>query len=347
MKKTKKIDLKRSLIIKLILLQSFILGSCIETFHPDVDLDSSYIVVSGFISNEDAIKVIVERSINPETGISSKIVGATVKLLGNNGTEEFLFERNDGIYQGETIGLPNVSYSLEIILPNARVIKSDWQLLKSGAVVGELSLEQTTRLEFIDGFENKINGLDLNLYLNEPNKVSKYYRWTLQGTYEFHSPLSADICYVRDFFTGNFILGESISNNSDIISKNLAFLESNGKKFAIGYSMEVKQYALNSDAYNYWKKIDDQQNNVGSVFDSPPSQILGNLEYLNNDELQVLGFFEASYVSSSRIFINPSDFVIEPTLETSPCSFDNPPGWCSDCTTLVGSTRNKPGFWPY
>ena len=321
-------------------------GSCIETFQPDVELDSSYVVVNGFISNEDSIVVNISRSIDPESGIISNIVGSTVTLFGDDGTEEILLDIGNGMYAGETIGRPNVNYSLEIILPNARVIASDWQLLKEGAEVGEISILRATRSEYFNGYENEIDGLDLNLYLNDENFNSRFYRWELEGTYEFHSVLSSDICYVTDFFKGNFILGESISNDKDIVSTKLAFLESNGKKFAWGYSMEVKQYALNKDAYNYWKKIDDQQNNVGSVFDSPPAQIVGNLNYVNQNDLQVLGFFEASYVAKSRIFIKPSDFIIEPILETSPCYFDNPPGWCSDCTKLVGSTREKPIFWP-
>jgi len=324
-----------------------ILSGCIEPFQPEVALDSSFVVVTGGISNENKVKVNIERSLDSTTGLSSKIIGATVTLLGDDGTVEILDDQGNGVYAGETLGVANVSYSIEVILPNSRVIKSDWQLLKPGPEVGNLFIEQSTRPNFVDGYEFELDGLNLNLYMNETELISTYYRWTLEGTYEFHSPLSSDICYITDFFTGNFLLGESVSINKDLITKQLAFLESNGSKFSLGYSMEVTQYTLNDEAYNYWKKIDDQQNNVGSVFDAPPAQIIGNLTYVEEIEQPVLGFFEANFITKKRIFIRPTDFVKEPILETSPCGFDNPPGWCTDCTTIVGSGRDKPSYWPY
>lgn len=326
------------------------LTGCIETFIPDVDLDPSYVVVDGHISNLDPISVKLQRTVDPQTGASFKIIGATVMLLGDDGTEEILVEGQSGEYYGYTVGDVGVNYSLKIILPNARVILSDGQRINSGSEVGELSIVQSTQLEFIDGYQNVINGLDVNLYLNDETSSNKYFKWILEGTYEFHSPMSSEICYITDYYFGNFALAESISNLKTELNKKLAFIELSGRKFQWGYSLEVKQYSLNNDAFNYWKKIDDQQNNVGSVFDSPPAQILGNLHYVNEENIPVLGLFEASYVTTKRIFIKPTDFVEEPILEIAACIPQKPtsipPLWCTDCLSVTGSTHEKPSYWP-
>ena len=326
------------------------LTSCIETFHPNVDLDSSYIVVDGSITNENPAIITLERSLNSSTQTTSKINGATITLYGDDGTNEVLSNENNGIYSGSIIGKEGVSYSVKIQLPNGRVIISDWQMLIAGAEVGELYLEQTSRSEFIDGYEHVKDGLNLNIYLDDPEFNAKFYKWKLEGTYEFHSPDSTVICFITDLFEGNFIVEKSLSNDVDLISKQLVYLESSGRKFSYGYSMEVRQYTLSTDAYYYWKKVDDQQNNVGSVFDSPPAQIEGNLKYEDNIDIPVLGFFETNAVARKRIFINPSDFKIIPVLETQACVPQKPtsipPQWCKDCTGILGSTVSKPSYWP-
>lgn len=337
-----------------IIFLSIIIGGCVEPFDADIDLNSSYFVVTGRISDSQPAYVEIEKTIaaninNVSTNANSnqKILNANVLLIDDENNEELLIDNRDGSYSGSMKGKAGRSYHLEITLPDTRVIISTPQLIKQGAEIDDIFVEQSTRYELIEGFENVIHGLNLNVYVDNEDTISTYYKWTLNGTYEFKSPSNPGLsCYVNESHNGFFDIGESISNSKDLLLNELMFLEPNGKKFSIGYSMEVSQYTMTKEAHTYWKKIDDQRNNVGSVFDSPPARIVGNLVYVNDDVTPVLGFFEAYSIKKKRIFINPLDFYVEPELEDIACGFEHPPAWCSDCTALPGSTTLKPSFWP-
>ncbi len=94
--------------------------------------------------------------------------------------------------------------------------------------------------------------------------------------------------------------------------------EYNGLKFVkkgsvpMGYGSglkEVEQMILQ----------DDLGENAGTLFDPTPTAIPGNIYCIDNPEEPVLGYFEASGVSTRRVFINrdlmPSDVFIPSDFE--------------------------------
>lgn len=330
-------------------------SSCVESYEPGIELNASYIVVTGGISDISATSVKVERTVAINTNdlstgseVNEAITGLQITLYDEDGPQEVLLDQGDGNYAGVSVGVVGRAYHIQILMPNGDQIVSSPQTLKPGPEVADLLLEQFTELEQVGNNEIGVDGLNLNLYMNQSEVISHYYKWTLHGTYEFQAPAVPGFsCYVNDGYFGFFGLAESISSDKDLFSKRLIFLEPNGRKFSIGYSIEVSQYTMTDDAYNYWKKIDDQQNNVGSVFDSPPARIEGNLSYSDKEET-ILGFFEVNSIRKKRLFINPTDFAESPILATAACAPEklNPPDWCSDCTALPSSTSKKPIFWP-
>jgi len=59
----------------------------------------------------------------------------------------------------------------------------------------------------------------------------------------------------------------------------------------------IHQYALNSEAYDYYKSMDEQLRSEGKLFDPIAVQLYGNINCITNPGLKALGFFEASSVS--------------------------------------------------
>ncbi|MEO9477872.1 MAG: DUF4249 family protein [Cyclobacteriaceae bacterium] len=328
------------------------LTGCIERFNPPDLVDTSGIAVAGIITDETPAEVSLEKPVQlyddrrKVIGIS----GATITIFENSEVFETLTEVEAGLYRGMRIGQSENIYHMEIELPDQRQIISTPQLLKIKSAKGTLSKEEA-RQYYIDQDGNSAPqyGVNINTYINS-DTTSQYYRWTISGTYIAIAPLDSTEtpCYVPDYLESYFAIGKSVSKESDIVSQNICFFNRH-KKFFYGYSCEVTQLGLNEDTYEYWKQIDDQQNLVGSIFDSTPAQIVGNLTF-QPDNTPVPGFFEASSERKQRIFIRPTDFEVAPTFVTVQCLPYTPPidpVWCEDCSLYyTTSTRIKPSYWP-
>jgi hypothetical protein len=175
------------------------------------------------------------------------------------------------------------------------------------------------------------------------------------------------------------MLGNTNHLTSDrIIDYPLHFVSTETNRLRILYSLLVKQYAISQAAYEFWKMHDDLSENAGTLFDPIPSQVTGNIYNLNDPEEPVMGYFEASGVSTRRVFVSdenlPGNVFVPSDFEF--CQFlvlENPgnlnsllgQGWiyideyydmnilmvrltnnvkCFDCT-LTGSNK-RPDYWP-
>jgi hypothetical protein len=144
----------------------------------------------------------------------------------------------------------------------------------------------------------------------------------------------------------------------------------------VDYSILVRQYPLDLDAYKYWLTIQKNSQTLGGLFDLQPSQIKGNVRGITNPNDPVLGYVSASSISEQRLFISNNSLgwksnpfincpvVIIPTDPTNTLSWNyqdtsygvyyfnsgNPPtiniahNECLDCR-YQGGTNVKPSFW--
>lgn len=69
----------------------------------------------------------------------------------------------------------------------------------------------------------------------------------------------------------------------------------------------VEQLALSANAYRYYKLFADQVQNTGTLADSPPAPIAGNVKNTTNSAENVAGYFSAASVAVSRHKINRQD----------------------------------------
>jgi hypothetical protein len=360
-----------------------VMTSCIEPFDVIYENDTSNVVITGSITDLAPARVeITSPAETNHTRVSSirKVTGAAVTLSDDLGFQEVLQEISDGIYQGVTKGIEGRSYHIEVTLPDDSQIKSTPQLLKPCPSIDNLELEHVSfRNPISENTKVEVIGLNLNVHMNSPNTGTRYFKWTIGGTYEMYTALNqgegypppCDLpvtnhentrpCYVTTQDKTLIILGESVSNDSDILSKTLKVITPNST-YKYGQSVEVSQYSMTKDAFDYWSKVEGQQKGVGSVFDPPPAQIIGNLSYAEDQGTQVMGYFEVSSVKKRRVFIQATDFE---GLDSSSVFFSDkginepcwpPIGWqaptwtrpdyCCDCRLLDNSTKTKPSDWP-
>ena len=69
----------------------------------------------------------------------------------------------------------------------------------------------------------------------------------------------------------------------------------------------VEQLSLSANAYRYYKLFADQVQNTGTLADSPPAPISGNVKNTANNTENVVGYFSAASVAVSKHKINRQD----------------------------------------
>ena len=98
----------------------------------------------------------------------------------------------------------------------------------------------------------------------------------------------------------------------------------------------MRQYAIDSSAYDYWKLVQNQSESLGGLFDIQPAQLMGNIHNLKAPDEQVYGFVSASGVQQQRIFISNQDLPGWKSVPTQQCTqvvFTPEPGLGQDLDT--------------
>jgi hypothetical protein len=177
--------------------------------------------------------------------------------------------------------------------------------------------------------------------------------------------------------SASIILGTSAALGEDVISKApLTTILQHDIRIGIRYSILVRQYALTSEAYQYWQIIQKNTERTGTLFDLQPSQLHGNIVPLTDKNEPVIGFVSAGSVQQKRIFIKhaevqnwvivrasqePCDLVGIPQNQANYLIFKYPdPRYvpyyfvtggivltrqpCLDCT-IQGGSNIMPSFW--
>lgn len=290
---------------------------------------------------------------------------AVVKIIDDQGNEELLTYDADGLYlsSADFQGQIGRSYHLEVTLKTGVKYVSEPELLKEVAPVDKIV------------YEREQNELVFYADFTDNSETQDYYRWRYRTTYQVEAPLaltymtnvvipSKNGCfevnrYGRPIFdrvpdcwiTTSDIEFLKVENdllfNGREMKKYKVFSVELDNKFNIGYDAEIRQFSLTKRAYNYWKAIQEQIGNNGSIFETSNYHIKGNIYAEGDKNADVLGYFSASAVSYNHLFID--DF--RGTFDPIDCSENEAgciPNRCIDCRNYSpNATDVKPAFWLY
>ncbi|HVV53794.1 MAG TPA: DUF4249 domain-containing protein, partial [Mucilaginibacter sp.] len=185
----------------------------------------------------------------------------------------------------------------------------------------------------IDTLRYEITGDGVNFYTSahDASNSTRYYRWDYTETYIFVSQLDSyfefnnsaspyvskkvvlrqpdeliHTCYVTDT-SNNVILGSSANLAQDIVNNTpITHVSSTSEKFYHRYSINLRQYALTRDAYQFWSTLKKNTEELGNIFDAQPSQLNSNIHCITNPNEPVIGYLSVSTVSQKRVFIDNS-----------------------------------------
>jgi hypothetical protein len=369
-----------------LILLALILQACVEKFYPDIEEYENILVVDGMVTDENRPCLVrLSRTFSYEDYNSNPESGATVIITDDEGLTFYLEEKDPGNYYTDTSsfrGIAGGRYQLQIILTDGKEYQSDYVMLKKAPLVENLDVryeEKETRVQNV-----VTRGIQFYLNTHDPINETRYYRWEWEETWEFTVPMQAPNkidrfkCW-KSNMSRSIMLGNTNHLTSDrIIDYPLHYVTDETNRLRILYSLLVRQYAISQAAFEFWKMHDDLSENSGTLFDPIPTRVGGNIYNLTDPGEPVMGYFEASGVSTRRVFV-PNDLLPKNVFipgDFEFCEFKvltDPPnlpywlnlGWvyideyydmnklivrltnstkCFDCT-LTGS-NNRPDYWP-
>jgi hypothetical protein len=181
--------LRRSKVI--LLLNSFILFSCIDPINVNIDSQADHLVVDGLITDQAGpyeVKLSVTssyfRSGSTDFSITS---GAEMFILDDLGNIISLEEKASGRYQTPSSFMGEVgrTYILNIALVDGRIFKSLPEKLLPNVGIDTIRVDYLTKFKLNkNNVELGFDGMDVNIDTKTLEGNEPFYRWRYRGTYE-------------------------------------------------------------------------------------------------------------------------------------------------------------------
>jgi hypothetical protein len=287
---------------------------------PPITAKKSYLVVEGVINlSVDSTVIKISRTTQLNDSITYRpVLNATVGVEAEKYpiATQLADINNNGRYWTYDINIPsNQRYRLRIRTQEGEVYLSDW-------VEPKLTPP-------IDSIGYSIKDGILNLYVNAHDATNKtrLYKWDYEETWSFHSKYGSSfvldpsigqivprnsfnqifICYANDVST-NIVLQSTEKLSKDVVYQGpLTQIPLNSEKIESEYSVLLKQYAINADAFNFFQSMKKNTEQLGSIFDAQPSQISGNIHNVKDPSEPIIGFVTVTNVQTKRVFIAHAD----------------------------------------
>ena len=369
--------------ITYLLILCLLVTGCVEQFIPEIAEDQNLIVVDGIITDQPGVYTI---KLSKSSPLGSKILtkpltGCTVSITDDLNNTVYLTESKllaeSGTYFTDPLnfsGVPGRKYVLEIKTNNSTTTHYTYRSLPMEMIpvprIDSLFYKKVT----ISG--KTVEGCQIYLNTHDQADNCRFFRWDYTETWKFQLPLYATILNRTCWITNNSkrinIKNTSVLSENRINNFPLVFISNETDRLSVRYSILVNQFSVSEDEYNYWEKLQNIAEEVGSLYDITPSSVSGNIYCVEDRDEQVLGYFSVSSKHSKRIYIEENfkglvDLYSKCTADTTfgPAPHiglnvdfwileDNyyaPPTYkiitydksCVDCT--VRGTKIKPEFW--
>jgi len=376
----------------LLLVSVFLMTSCIEPWESGIEEQLELISFDGSLIKGKEVQVI---NISRTTGLvdPKKLPLRDCEVyIQDNLLNEFPFEEVlDGLYEGEIHDEDLVigrKYKLIAIAPSGARYESEYERLTAPVPIDSIYYEIEDKIDPITG--NEFSGVQFYADVKATDTTSRYFRWMLDETWEY--TVGTPISWIYDIVWGelekirpdnkyelfrcyknveidDILLTNTINLASNAKKKvNLHYVSARTDKLRIKYSLFVKQYPINPEAYDYWNQNRIALQGPGGLYNTQPGQPITNMTNVNDSTEKVLGYFWASSLTSRRFtFLKPKELLVEDEFcelvefdyithiidgtlpvyiyydEGAGIEYTAPPA-CFDCQSRGGSLT-KPDYW--
>ncbi|NPD44628.1 MULTISPECIES: DUF4249 domain-containing protein [unclassified Lentimicrobium] len=317
-----------------------ILTSCIKKYDPNFkDNALQKYVVQGTVNNQEGwqeIDISISSALTQPAYIP--VGGCQVEIIDDENQKFDMEEYEKGKYRvwmSQEYLVVGRAYKTRIVLPNEDILESSFDQMPSGPEI-EGVFFQLKDLPTSEPDE-WIKGIQYYTHLKASSQQSRFYRWQITETWEFHSAYPKEFYYdgvVNHIFPPDYsefycwttrVVDEIFTLSTQSLSENeysnlpLHYVSNTSERLSVLYSFMLKQIALSEAAYQYWDQL-RINNTIGEgLYASQPLAIKGNIVNTTNPHLEVLGFFQASSETSKRIFTEPlNDLELDYSNKCSP-----------------------------
>jgi hypothetical protein len=362
----------------------YLLPGCISAYEAsEVEDMSGLLVVEGVIL-EEGTKITLSRTVRLDETLSQSYLFDKV----NNATIHIIDEANNVIAVAEQDGwgeyIVKERFSFVAGMKYALDIDVFWGHYQSAFV----EPVETPAIDEVNWKLNDDNSIDILVSTHNPVNETLYCLWDFEEAWEIRSRYFAD----RRYDPANGIIQQSLSDNSNryycwasdysksllmasseknreatIKDHRIITLQPGNSRYSYLYSINVRQFRLSKEAYQYFNHLQRNIDESGSLFAPQPSEVKGNIQCLSHPDETVIGYIFASKAVTSRLFIPMAEqnltnfeglgFCDEKSFETPQIAYGQGYGIsggnnyvtlrCVDCMQRTAmATKTKPGFWP-
>jgi len=299
-----------------LLLILFVLIACKEPFKPEIELSGKrLLVVEGYINIGGITTIKLSRTQDLQTKAAVlPEANAQIVVEGPDGFKVQGTTNSSGVCQLATQSLSIAKkYRLQIVGANKKVYKTQF-------------LEPVPTPP-IDSINFKIENEGFQIYANTHATINdtRYYMWDFDETWEVRSAypsyyefkdysinerdpnINISRCWVNASST-QILLGstERLSENRLTLAP-LTYIKGNAVRVSEQYSILVRQYGVNKQAYQYFENMKKNTEKIGTIFDPQPSELKGNIICESDPSEEVIGWISAGTITQKRFFISKAD----------------------------------------
>ena len=318
---------------------------CTESFDIESIDYESVLVVESTITNEMKQQVVKLSRTTPldEQDVVFEENAQVVVETSNGEIYGFFQDAQTGDYisnlqfQAEA----NVTYTLKIDTQDGKRYTSSSVSLPAAVAIDQLYAEQAT--------ENGGVGVNVLVDTFDETGNAKYFRYEFEETYRVVAPYPSrynveitnynvqsgtydinltnrqpeEICYSTEYSTGIIQTSTNELSEDRVFRFPVQFISKENPVIQSRYSILVKQYVQSLEAYTFYKTIKELGSVESLLSQGQPGYVAGNMKSEVDPDEKVLGYFEASSITSKRIYFNYEDF-----------GFNKPP-YFIECENLI------------
>lgn len=298
-------------------------------------------IISVFITN-DAAKFKSSQftaTISPKPTDVVPVSSAVVTVSENGQNTYNLIEIEPGYYQMPTgfVGKIGATYKLTVKTNDGKTLESTSEkMLAVPEIKGYRDVYNEKGIIDRQSSSGKIASSDIYIDYDDPAKESNFYQWKWtsyetqvicqscrQGYYNRanNNPTTPGNCvtvpelpidlfydYYCEALCWDVLISNKIDIFSDIYTDGLPQRNKLIAQIPLYQSnpclVVLEQYALNANAFRYLKLVNDQSVNTGTLADTPPAPIKGNVSNINNPTEIILGYFTAAGMAEIRYMMD-------------------------------------------
>jgi Domain of unknown function (DUF4249) len=289
------------------------LGSCIKQVDVATRNEQPILVVEGGITT-DTVPYTVRLSYSGQVIYADSIPDqylvkdAHVTISDDQGNSTPLSYTHQGIYETTDpayIGKVGSSYHVTVVLNDGKKYISEPEKIKAPVPIDSITVQFYDHWDF-----NVPSRMDVSINTKDPAAEENYYRWTFStwiGRQTLGVPcgfgcLEYEFCYQQFKDTELRILSDAAINGNRISNQKVGYC------YIYTYlnpAIDIGQASLTREAYQFWRRYQDQQTRTGGILDPLPAAIKGNVHNAANINEYALGYFSAASVTHRKAVLIP------------------------------------------